>query len=156
MTVIVWDGEILAADKQATDDGIRRTITKIRRVAKGKNKGHLMGGSGAATQANVMMDWYAAGAVPDHFPRYQDDNNLSAVLTVVTTEGLILRYEYTPVPIVFEDAQYCTGSGRDIAYGALHMGANAVEAVQVVSEFMSDCGMGVDAIRLHEKKARKK
>ncbi len=139
------------------DDGLRLSYFDFSDdFEKGKNKGHLMGGSGAATQANVMMDWYAAGAVPDHFPRYQDDNNLSAVLTVVTTEGLILRYEYTPVPIVFEDAQYCTGSGRDIAYGALHMGANAVEAVQVVSEFMSDCGMGVDAIRLHEKKARKK
>jgi len=57
---------------------------------------------------------------------------------------------------VFEDAQYCTGSGRDIAYGALHMGANAVEAVQIVSEFMNSCGMGVDAIRLHEKKGKKK
>ena len=156
MTVIVWDGEILAADKQATDDGIRRTVTKIRRVAKGRNKGHLMAGSGAVAQANTMMGWYEAGALPDFFPKYQEDNNLAAVLTVITTDKLILRYEYTPTPIVFEDAQCCPGSGRDLPYGALHMGANAVEAVQIVSEFMNSCGMGVDAIRLHEKKGKKK
>jgi hypothetical protein len=156
MTVIVWDGEILAADKQATDDGVRRTVTKIRRVEKGRLKGFLMAGSGACSQANTMMAWFESGANPSRFPKYQEDPNLSAVLTIITPDKLILRYEYTPNPIVFEDAQYCTGSGRDIAYGALYMGANAIEAVEVVCEYMSDCGMGIDAIYLNEKKGKKK
>lgn len=156
MTIIAWDGETLAADKQATDDGVRRTVTKIRRVEKGKLKGYLMGGSGCCSQANMMMDWFEAGANPDHFPKYQDHDNYAAVLTVITPDKTILRYEFQPVPIVFEDDQYATGSGRDIAYGAMAMGADAVSAVAIVSEHMVDCGMGIDALELHPKKGKKK
>lgn len=156
MTVIVWDGSILAADKQATDDGVRRTVTKIRKVTRGRMKGYLMGGSGPCSQANALMDWFESGANPNHFPKYQDSDNLAAVLTVITPEKLILRYEFQPSPIVFEDEQYATGSGRDIAYGALEMGADAVSAVEVVCKYMADCGMGIDAIELHPKKGKKK
>lgn len=156
MTVIVWDGEILAADKQATDDGVKRTVTKIRKVEKGKFKGYLMAGSGAVSQANTMMAWFESGADPNAFPKYQEDPQLAAVLTIITPEKYILRYEYTPHPVIFEDEQYATGSGRDIAYGVMAMGGDAVSSIEIVSEYMSDCGMGVDFIPLHPKRGKKK
>lgn len=152
MTIIVWDGKTLAADKQATDDGVRRTVTKIRRVKSGPNKGCLIGGSGACAQSNALMNWFEAGGDPEFFPKYQENEQLAAILTVITPDKKILRYEYTPTPIVFEDEQYCTGSGRDFAYGALALGADAVNAVAVACEFMVDCGMGVDYLHLKGKR----
>jgi hypothetical protein len=41
MTVIVWDGKTLAADKQATQADLKRKVTKIHRL-----RGHLVGVSG--------------------------------------------------------------------------------------------------------------
>lgn len=152
MTVIVWDGKILAADKQATEGGVKRKVTKIKRVAKGKFKGWLMGGSGPCAQANAMMMWFEAGAKEDKFPHLQEDDELGAVLTVISPTKDVMRFEYTPVPIVFEEAVFATGSGRDVAYGALAMGADARRAVAVACDFMSDCGMGIDYLELKEKK----
>jgi hypothetical protein len=152
MTVIVWDGKTLAADKQATDDGIKKTVTKIRRVKSGPTKGCLVAGSGPCGQANAMMDWYEQGADPDLFPMYQENEQLGAILTVITPDKKILRYEYCSTPIVFEDAQYCTGSGREVAYGALALGADAVTAVSVACDYFIDCGMGIDKLTLKGKK----
>lgn len=152
MTIIVWDGKTLAADKQATDDGVKRTVTKIRRVKSGPTKGCLIAGSGPCGQANALMDWFEDGADPELFPKYQDSDQLAAILTVITPEKKILRYEYCVTPIVFEDEQYCTGSGREIAYGALALGADAVTAVSVACEYLIDCGMGIDKLTLKGKK----
>lgn len=152
MTIIVWDGKTLAADKQATDDGVRRTVTKIRRVKSGPNKGCLIAGSGACSQANAMMDWFEDGADTSLYPKHQENDQLAAILTVITPEKYIIRFEYTPTPILFEDAQYCTGSGREVAYGALAMGADAVKAVEIVCDHVVDCGMGIDYLHMKGKR----
>ena len=148
MTVIVWDGKTLAADKQATDGGIKRTVTKVKKITKGKHKGYLMAGSGPCSSANAMMLWFEGGAKEKEFPRHQDDEELGAVLTVISPDKHILRYEYNHVPIVFEDKVYCTGSGREIAYGALAMGADARRAVAITIDHSSECGMGIDYVTL--------
>jgi ATP-dependent protease HslVU (ClpYQ) peptidase subunit len=152
MTVLVWDGKTLAADKQATEGGIKRKVTKIKRCAKGKFKGWLMGGSGPCAQANALMLWFEAGAKEDEFPKYQEDDELGAILTVISPAKDVLRYEYTHVPIVFEEEKFATGSGRDVAYGAMAMGADARRAVAITCDYMADCGMGIDYLVLKEKK----
>ena len=156
MTVIVWDGVSLVADKQATDGGMTRTVTKVKKITKGKFKGYLMGGSGPCSSANAVMLWFERGADEKDFPKHQDDEELGAVLTVISPTKQILRYEYSHVPIVFEDKWYCTGSGREFAYGALAMGADARRAAAVACEFSAECGMGLDEVFLVEPKRKRK
>lgn len=147
MSVIVWDGKKLAADKQVTDGGLLRTTTKIRKVTKGKFKGFLIGACGATATANLLMDWFEVGAKPEHFPyEYAKSNEFGATLMVITDTKAIFRYDHLPVPIIMEDKMYATGSGRDFAYGALSMGADAVKAVEVACELSIECGIGIDVL----------
>lgn len=153
MTVIAWDGKTLAADKQATEGGIRQVTTKIKLITKGRFKAHMIAGAGLTSQANMLMAWFEAGAEPSTFPKYQEVDDLSAALLVITPDKEILRFDVNPIPTVFYDKTYALGSGREVAIGAMAMGANAVQAVEVASHFCSGCGMGVDSITF--KKAKK-
>ena len=153
MTCIAWDGKTLAADKQATEGGTRHVTTKIKRIEKGKFKGHLMAGSGCTSQANQMMAWFEMGADPNDFPKYQDTDTLSAQLLVIAPTKEILRFDFNPLPSIFYDHIYAMGSGREVALGAMLMGADAQRAVEVASGICDGCGMGVDFLNL--KKERK-
>lgn len=153
MTVLAWDGKTLAADKQATENGVLHQITKIKRITKGKNKGWLIGNAGSAASGQLLMDWFETGADPKHFPyEYQKTDGLFATLLAISPQGIVHRYEHLPIPIVFEDEFYAMGSGKDMAMGAMAMGADAVTAVQVVCTYETECGVGIDVIHLKEKK----
>lgn len=147
MSVVVWDGKKLVADRQVTDSGMIRSTTKIRKIEKGKFKGFLMGACGVTATANLLMDWFETGAKPESFPyEYAKSDLFSATLVVITDKKHIFRYDHLPVPIIMEDKVYATGSGRDFAYGAIAMGADAVKAVEVACELSAECGNGIDVI----------
>lgn len=154
MTVIAFDGKTLAADKQASEGGIRHTTTKIRRVVKGRFKGYLVGAAGSATQGNMMMSWFERGADPDHFPRYQDNDDAACEMVAIAPDGQIFRFDFNPLPVVYHDKVYALGNGREVALGAMAMGADARKAVEVASEMCSGCGMGVDVLPLKVKRRK--
>lgn len=155
MTVIAWDGESLAADRQANESGLRHTTTKIKRIEKGKFKGCLMGAAGSVSQGLVMMSWFESGADPSFFPQYQDSDDTAAQLVVITKDKEILRFDFNPIPIVFHDDKYAIGSGRDLAIGAMAMGADATRAVEVAIQFDTGCGMGINVIPFKSRKVRR-
>lgn len=142
MTVIVWDGKQLAADKQATNSGLKRMVTKIYRI-----NGHLIGFSGDYDYAQAMRKWFEEGADKDKFPKHQEDDNKWVGMLVITPDKRVLKYERSPVPMDFTEGEaMCIGSGRDFAFGALAMGADAIKAVQVACIYEASCGMGVDVL----------
>lgn len=57
MTIIVWDGKILAADKQATTANLRKSCNKIRKI-----NDNLCGVTGDFDVAEEIFHWYAQGA----------------------------------------------------------------------------------------------
>lgn len=142
MTVIAWDGTMLAADKRAVYQGLIRTVTKIRRIGD-----LLVGASGDAAPSVEAMDWVARGRKPDDFPeRLGHGEEYSYVDMIVIDAGRILKYESTPFPIEIEDAVIAIGSGRDFALAAMHLGKTACEAVEVACLFEVGCGNGVDVL----------
>ena len=144
MTIIVWDGQTLAADKQATNGGLKRTTTKIFRV-----DNHLVGISGDLDYAQAMIEWMRNGKTPETFPKHQEDDNKFVGVMVITPDRKIYKYERTTTPIDYtENAVLCLGSGRDFAYGALAMGADACRAVSIACDFDINCGMGIDKLTL--------
>lgn len=142
MSIIVWDGKTLAADKQATNSGLKHTCTKIFKIG-----GDLVGFSGDLGYIGGMKHWLEAGAEPQAFPDHQKDKDDWVGTLVVKPDGRILKYERCAYPIDFSQNKFmCIGSGRDFAYGALEMGADAVRAVEVASRYEAFCGLGVDTL----------
>jgi ATP-dependent protease HslVU (ClpYQ) peptidase subunit len=144
----------LVGDKQATEGGILQTVTKVRKITSGKHKGWLIGAAGATAQCNMMMGWFEAGADPNKFPHaLQKEDGFAAHMIAISPQGVVHKYEFVPFPIIFEDTFYASGSGRDLAIGALAMGADAVRAAEVACTYCSECGVGLDVVELRTKKA---
>jgi ATP-dependent protease HslVU (ClpYQ) peptidase subunit len=155
MSVVVWDGKTLAADRQVSDGSMVRTTTKIRAIKTGRFKGYLMGAVGATATANLMMDWFETGAKPEFFPyEYAKSAEMGASLIVITQKKEIWRFDHLPVPIIMEDDEYATGSGRDFAYGAMSMGADATKACEVACTHSTECGVAIDVIQWRKVNAR--
>lgn len=94
-----------------------------------------------------MLQWYERGAKPEQFPDFQKKENEFVGLLVITKDKRVLKYERSPYPMDFTEAgQFAMGSGRDFAYGAMEMGADAIKAVWVASRFDAYCGFGVDVL----------
>ena len=144
MTVIAFDGKTLAADKRATSGGgIARTVTKI---ARGLN-GELFAMTGDWDVAAEMREWFKAGADPGQFPaRARDDK----ATLIVFTANRIDTYNTGPYPMQIESEQCAFGSGRDFAEAAMFLGHDAAEGVRVACHFQTDCGNGIDVLRLDD------
>jgi ATP-dependent protease HslVU (ClpYQ) peptidase subunit len=144
MTVIAWDGRTLAADRLASFGTTRCTTTKIFRV----RDGGLAGYAGDAAFGEQVLAWYEAGAFPLNFPASQRDRDDWAGLLVIQSNGELLRYERTPYPVKYQDKHFAIGSGREFALAAMHLGCDAVRAVEVACALDTGCGNGIDVLTL--------
>lgn len=148
MTVIAWDGKSIAADRQGTSGGIAATVSKIRKL---KN-GEVLTGYGYLSEVFALMRWYEAGAVKEDWPSFQTKEDWSGLI-IMSPEGKITYYEYTPHPHTLKEKIYAWGGGAELALGALAAGASAKEAVLIASKYQIGCGKGVDVH--HSKRNRK-
>lgn len=146
MTVIVWDGKTLAADREAGTQYIKCTrTTKIQRLADGR----LMGLAGDAALARELAEWVKAGAEPSAFPaECRPGRANSARAMVITVSGQVLVYEAGPYPIHFGDGKHAIGAGTDAAFAVMALGHDAETAVRIASEVCNGCGGGCDALVL--------
>jgi 20S proteasome alpha/beta subunit len=144
MSVIAWDGKMLAADKRALFGTTIRTTTKIFRHGRA-----LLAYAGDASFGEEVRAWWANGADPSKFPESQRDRDDWAGLLVIRMSEsgpLIARYERTPYPIYFEDELFSIGSGRELALAAMYLGCDARRAVEVACALDSGCGNGIDTL----------
>jgi ATP-dependent protease HslVU (ClpYQ) peptidase subunit len=144
MTVIAWDGQVLAADKQMSTVGFCTTVTKIFRVP-GIDGEYLVGLAGSAGLAMCVMAWVRDGRVCKDFPK-ADRNDESVHVLCITPQGKIDLYQNSGHPIRIEDPTFAMGAGQDFAAAALYMGADAKHAVQVACALSCDCGGGIDCL----------
>jgi len=158
MTVIVWNGKTMAADRRATMHGTTLTVQKIWRleVVPGFEGEILWGASGKAWQVAEMLAWFRAGRPLDKFPASQRDEELFSDILVIERDerGLqpgryrVWHYQRGPEPFEVLSTPCAIGSGRDMALGAMHAGASAGQAVEICCEYESGCGEGVDLLTL--------
>jgi ATP-dependent protease HslVU (ClpYQ) peptidase subunit len=142
MTVICWDGETLAADKQSTNCGFGSKVTKIFRVP-----GGLVAFCGNEGHAMALLAWFRAGRDPETWPRKGGDDSASAVF--VTSEGLfVYSGDDGPYCARRENEFFALGAGRDYALAAMHLGKTAREAVEVACALDITCGQGIDTLEL--------
>jgi hypothetical protein len=146
MTVIVWDGTTLAADREASDSWIKcHAATKIARL-----RGHLVGCSGPAAAAAEMMAWFAFGADPKAFHEsLRKLDNLS--MLAVAADGTVKVYQNTPYPIIYGGApdgsrRHAIGAGKEAAMAVMLAGNGARRAVEIASMVCAGCGNGIDTL----------
>lgn len=145
MTVIAWDGKTLAADRMSSSSGSFMTTRKLQKI-----NGHLVGGAGCSAQVRMHMAWYAAGADPSELPSVIASDDVPSLLLVISPEKRIFLYENGPLPTEFFDPFVAIGSGRDFALAAMHLGYDALMAVNVASRLSTSCGGGYNTLSFEE------
>lgn len=151
MTVIVWDGTTLAADRRAGDAWMKcGTVVKIARV-----NGHLVGCAGVAADAREVVAWYSAGANPALYPAgIRGKENGGAKMLVITPAGVVRIYDNSPFPIEYCEAPHgigrrmAIGSGREAAMAAMLAGCGARRAVEIATLICDGVGNGIDTLEL--------
>lgn len=145
MSIIVWDGKRLAADRQWTSGNLIRTTTKIWRYGD-----ILMGGAGTFWWLEALRNWVLNGMVPAKFPELKCPTDSVPHFWVINRSGAVAKFEDSPYPLTCNDPFFAEGSGRDFAYGALEMGADAVRAVEIACKYDNMCGGGVDVLTFED------
>lgn len=145
MTVIVFDGVTMAADKLAVSGTGRTTVSKIFRFGTS-----LIGLSGNMSVAMELMAWFCSGVHAEDFPASARDDANGVCMLVVQKDGVIFCFERTPFPYRIHDKKCAIGCGAEMAMVALDLGSTAVKAVEAVSRHNINCGNGVDALNLHD------
>lgn len=143
MSVVVWDGKTIAADRQGQCADMKFTELKMR-VGEGPDGQTVCAWTGCSARGKALAEWFFKGAAAAEWPEFQKDKDDWCRLIVATPQGCIF-YEHLPIPFQVHDATMAWGSGRDFAVGALAMGADARRAVEVACQHSTGCGFGVEA-----------
>lgn len=131
MTVIVYKKGIIGADSAVTygDAIVTRDAQKIARSPTGV----LGGASGGASFLREWVSWIEHGA----FGELKVPKDSTAMLI---REGGIIEVHDEDGHSVHGKDFYAIGSGREIALGALYMGATVKQAVEAAVKFNIYCG----------------
>ena len=139
MTVIAWDGQVLAADRMVC---LGDTIFKSRKIER-ISETTWAAGSGSPMTAQVMA--FLKGQAP--YPKWDKDESFS-VLVVKKGFAESWLYTLTEYPEILI-SPIAIGSGRDFAMTALHLDKSATEAVEIASQLCASCGGGIDDIKVN-------
>lgn len=143
MTVIAWDGKIIASDRLAEMGGLCHEVSKLRRV----EDGLILGWTGSTGHGLAIANWYTSGADQEKWPAFQktDDWARLIVFQLLHDKSVkVVSFERTPEPQLVMAAPFAWGCGAELAMGALAMGADAIMAVQIASKYHPYCGMGFE------------
>ena len=138
MSIVAWDGKILAADKLVVSGELRSSGTKIVRL----ETGEILAWTGECGGGMALVHWFKHGRLKEDWPEMQKTPDWTRL--IVADESIAYFYEREPFPQIVADPFMAWGNGRDYAIGAMAMGADAKQAVEVANRFCISCGGGVD------------
>ena len=141
MSVIAWDGKVLAADRQSLRGD---TIGSTKKIWSLKNGGAIAC-AGLLPHGLALKNWVENGMKKEEFPQV-NENEKWALLVVVLPGKPVVFYENRPEPIEIFDPFVAWGVGREVALGVMAMGGDAIRAVEIASQFVSGCGNGCDHV----------
>lgn len=146
MSIIVWDGKLLAADTGGIMSGTEVESRKLHVVEKTQ---HVYGGTGTLSEVSGLQYWHEQGADMEKWPAWQkEDSNGNSSHLIVAHNGILVEYEALPHPIPVEPPFCAWGSGANYAFGALHMGADAIQAAQAAVAMNIYCNGNVRWVNL--------
>lgn len=141
MSVIAWDGKVVASDRQSTAGSMAVMAKKIWRL----DSGGVIAIAGHLERGLLRVRWYRSGAKPELWPRFEGETELTMV---VFERGHAWEFEQEPVAIPVRAKKMAWGSGTDFAMGAMEAGADAAKAVRIASKYDIYSGLGVNVLKL--------
>lgn len=148
MTIIAWDGKVVAIDQQSTSGNVRLKTSKGKRLSSGE----VIAWTGEIPHGLHVMQWYENGAKSNDFPHKKDDECSGTLIVISPNGNHVKTYADLHIPIFYPYVEFMAwGSGRDFALSAMDMGANAVKAVQIAMKYDIYCGIGQDIFILNNK-----
>ena len=139
MTVIAWDGKVLAADKRATIDNVILSVTKIFRF-----EDCLYGFCGNLVQSEKLFEWIKSGSGD----KLANDDCNEVVCLKVNPDKTLEIYQGSSQTFRIHDKRHAIGSGASFAVMAMKCGKGAAKAVEATFEYDCSCGGGVDTLML--------
>lgn len=136
MSVVVWDGITLACDSDTNDGQVKLPLNKIFRVGMS-----LCGVVGLVSDCMKLKQWAEKHCPPAEAP----DVSPTSSLLRIDHAGMVSMYSSGWVQ---RTGKLAIGSGRDFAYGAMFMGADAEEAVRAAIKYSATCSGEVLKLRL--------
>ena len=149
MSVIVWDGIVVASDRQA---GRGYTKVESQKMRLSKCGQEILAWTGTQDRGVWLAQWFDEGADSEKWPDWQKPGNANegqafTRLIVVDKEG-VREYVDLPIAIWSRGTYEAFGSGAEVALGALFCGADARTAVEAACRHSEGCGLGVDIIEI--------
>lgn len=140
MSIVAWDRNFLAADRQLTTGNLKMRGKKL---FKRPEKGLALAFTGDLGAGLQMVQWFDRGCIASEYPAVQSTNDWARL--IVASRRKLLVYEHLPVAIDYSHLKFhAFGSGRDFAIAAMHLKNSAIKAVEVASKYDDGCGLGVD------------
>lgn len=147
MTTTVTDGITIASDSQADSNGIRESGTFRKIIEK---DGRLFAFSGPYGLLAPLVEWYIAGAKPADIPQTDKQNRDHSYTFWAFDNGHFLEFCYDlPYPVMVSPPA-AIGSGREVALGAVSMGATPEQAVWAAIQWDTGSGGAIQVVTLPE------
>lgn len=141
MTCITTDGRTMAADGQCQtsfgviNDTSRAKIAKLR-------DGRIAGMAGLAYDLSAFIGWLEAGE-PKKVPEFYEE----MIALVLMLDGTVRSYNHQGRWVV-DMIPTATGSGSELAIGAMEAGASPRVAVEIACRRHNGCGGAIVECRL--------
>jgi len=153
MTTIVYRDGILATDRQmAHGQYVRPTDMKLHLVISYGGTHYALAFAGVVTFGLAFAKWVEEGKVEGEFPIKNIDDKINFHALLVQrrygTDGVIQPkcqyYGNNLIAMSEDEVPYVAqGTGDEFALGAMHHGANAIEAVQAANAMCAWSSFGV-------------
>ena len=78
MSIVAWDGTVLAADMQGTLHSRAMKLTKLHKLSDGT----LVTSVGDQEEGEMLIQWYGEGAKKEDWPTFQRDDNFTTLIVV--------------------------------------------------------------------------
>lgn len=151
MSVIAWDGKVLATDMQGShSSGLIGITPKLRRL----KTGNFVAITGDIALCQIAMLWIENGCKPEMWPSVLIEDGWGIVTTRPGYPGAICELSRYPTMEIVYSQYWAWGAGQDLAIGALAMGATAVQAVNVACNYSDSCGGGILHVDLSDPNAK--
>ncbi len=147
MTVIAWDGQTLAADRQWTRGDAKTYGTKIYKIGDS-----LYGFTGDADRCRVIREFFVNRSVGrcQMWPDFQKSDEYVITMEIKIQDFVYVAYVYdrSTLPNRVEAKYHAIGCGGTAALAAMHTGASAGQAVLAAIHHADGCGGTVDTLTL--------
>ena len=132
----------LVCDSQAKMWGNTPKIAKL-------GDGSLIGACGNLRICQAWFRWMQAGLPEGQWPVQLLNNDKTEFTGIhVTLDRRVLYYHFETITTEVNFDFHAIGSGQDIAFGALAMGATVQETIEVVSRFDAYTGGAIQMLHL--------